>query len=135
VVRPPDTDKYKHDRHHHHHHGKLCDRKDYCDRFNYSDEYRFAYQSSDRNYQYGADAAEQGYRDGVYTGANDARRGQSYDPQRSHFFGRGAGGFMVGLFASGRYQQEYRDAFLRGYAEGFQNYQSYFFGGQFQFHR
>lgn len=67
-----------------------------------------------------SDAYDQGYRDGLYTGANDARRGQSYNPQRSHFFKR-----------SGAYQQAYQAGFMRGYDEGYQNYQKYFTNWQF----
>ena len=73
---------------------------------------------------------DRGYDDGLYTGANDARRGQPYDPQRSHFFKRGGGGlFSIGR--SGTAKQDYRDCFLRGYEEGFRNYQNYFSGGVF----
>lgn len=64
---------------------------------------------------------DRGYNDGLSTGMNDARRGQSYDPQRSHFYKRGGGGlFSIGR--SGAAKQEYRDCFLRGYEEGFRNY-------------
>src|SRR3954470_1129040 len=31
-------------------------------------------------------AINQGYQDGLNTGANDAQRRQSFDPQRSHFY-------------------------------------------------
>src|SRR5229473_5326446 len=34
-------------------------------------------------------AMNQGYQDGLYTGSNDAQRGQNYDPQRSHFYRNG----------------------------------------------
>jgi len=60
----------------------------------------------------------QGYQDGLYTGSNDAQRGQSYDPQRSHFYRNGHGD-------NGNYRgnsQAYRSGFLRGYDEGFRRY-------------
>src|ERR1051326_9221436 len=43
-------------------------------------------------------AYQQGYQDGLYTGQNDGRRGQSYNPQRSHFYrnGHGNGGGYYG---------------------------------------
>jgi Ni/Co efflux regulator RcnB len=58
-------------------------------------------------------AFEQGYRDGLYTGENDARRGQSYNPQRSHFYRNQA------------HNQGYREGFVRGYNEGFRRYRGY----------
>jgi hypothetical protein len=67
------------------------------------------------------DECDRGYEDGLSTGADDARRGQSYDPQRSHHYKRGGGGlFSIGR--SGAAKQEYRECFLRGYEEGFRNY-------------
>jgi hypothetical protein len=56
----------------------------------------------------GADS--QGYHDGLKTGSNDARRGQSDDPQRSHYFKDS--GF-------GNFAQDYRGGFMRGYSKGF----------------
>src|SRR5882724_5040619 len=55
-------------------------------------------------------ADSQGYHDGLKTGSNDARRGQSDDPERSHYF-KDAG--------FGNFAEDYRDGFLRGYSEGF----------------
>ena len=55
-------------------------------------------------------ANSQGYEDGLKTGSSDARRGQSNDPERSHYF-KDAG--------FGNFAQDYRDGFLRGYSEGF----------------
>jgi len=67
----------------------------------------------------------------LFTGASDGRRGQSYDPDRSHFYKQGSSGFFSIFGARDSYQQAYRDGFLRGYQEGFQNWQSYFIGGSF----
>lgn len=65
-------------------------------------------------------AFNQGYQDGLYTGQNDGARGQSYNPQRSHFYRKGHsdGGNY------GRYQdpQAYRQGFLQGYNQGYQRY-------------
>ena len=55
-------------------------------------------------------AFDQGYHDGLKTGESDARRRQSYDPERSHYF-RDAG--------FGNYAGAYREGFERGYANGF----------------
>lgn len=92
------------------------------------------YQNDNQNANKGGASSinecDRGYDDGLYTGANDARRGQSYDPQRSHFHKRGGGG----IFSIGRgdaAKQEYRECFLRGYEEGFRNYQNYFSNGSF----
>ena len=51
------------------------------------DRYRNDRYRNDRNGYYNAYqiAREQGYRNGLSTGASDAQRGQSYNPQRSHF--------------------------------------------------
>src|SRR5882724_10473009 len=55
-------------------------------------------------------ADSQGFHDGLKTGSKDARRGQSNDPERSHYF-KDAG--------FGNFAQDYRQGFLRGYSEGF----------------
>ena len=55
-------------------------------------------------------ADNQGYKDGLKTGSSDARRGQSNDPERSHYF-KNAG--------FGNFGEAYREGFLRGYNEGF----------------
>lgn len=55
-------------------------------------------------------ATNQGFKDGLNTGSSDARRGQSNDPERSHYFQNA--GF-------GNFGEAYREGFLRGYAQGF----------------
>jgi hypothetical protein len=55
-------------------------------------------------------ADNQGYQDGLETGSSDARRGQSYDPERSHYF-KDAG--------FGNFAEDYREGFTRGYSDGF----------------
>jgi len=84
------------------------------------------------NYSYGLSAYEQGYEDGLRTGASDAWRGESYEPERSHFYKHGAGGFLSVFGNRASYASAYRDGFLRGYEEGYQNYSSYFIGGRFR---
>lgn len=46
------------------------------------------------------------------TGASDAQRGQSYSPQRSHYY-RGAS------------SQQFRNAFVQGYDVGYRQYGGY----------
>jgi len=41
-------------------------------------------------------------------------------------------GFLSVFGFRGSYQSAYRDGFLRGYQEGFQNWQRYFVGGSFR---
>jgi len=67
----------------------------------------------------------------LLTGASDGRRGQTYDPERSHFYKRADGGFFSIFGGRSSYQQAYRDGFLRGYQDGFQDWQRYFSGGYF----
>jgi len=83
------------------------------------------------NYQYSSNAYDTGYNDGLFTGANDARRGQSYDPERSHFYKHAGGGFLSIFGHPETYSTAYRDGFVRGYEEGFQHWQSYFIGDRF----
>ena len=60
-----------------------------------------------------AEAADsQGYHDGLKTGSDDARKNQSYNPERSHYF-RDSG--------YGNFADAYRDGFTRGYRDGFQS--------------
>jgi hypothetical protein len=83
-------------------------------------------------YQDSRSAYDRGYEEGLYTGANDGRRGQNYDPERSHFYKSPAGGYSPIGGARAVYEQAYRDGFLRGYDEGFRNWQNYFVGGVFR---
>jgi hypothetical protein len=67
-------------------------------------------------------AADQGYRDGVYTGEDDARKGQSNNPQRSHYFRNATDGYSSSYGNKDGYRQAFRDGFVRGYEEGFRRY-------------
>ena len=72
-------------------------------------------------------AINQGYRDGMYTGARDAERGQYFNPQRSHFYrnGHGDNGGYGRIDNTWQYQQAYRSGFMQGYQEGYQRYGGY----------
>ena len=67
-----------------------------------------------RNDGYGNDgynqaALNQGYQNGLNTGARDAERGQSYNPQRSHFYKEAS-------------SQAFREGFMQGYDQGYRQY-------------
>jgi len=115
--------------------GRDRDRDDWRKREFERGRYRYptrVYQSSNYGYyRYSSNAYEQGYQDGLLTGASDARRGQGYDPERSQFYRHGAGGFLSIFGSEASYSMAYRDGFLRGYQDGYQNYQTYFIGGRF----
>lgn len=51
-----------------------------------------------------------GYQQGLNTGASDAQRGQSYSPERSHFY------------RDGGYSQAFRQGFVQGYNQGYRQY-------------
>jgi hypothetical protein len=53
------------------------------------------------------------------TGSSDARRGQSYNPQRSHYY-------------KDAHSQQFRNGFVRGYAEGFRQYGGYNNNGDYR---
>lgn len=55
---------------------------------------------------------DQGYQAGLNTGASDAQRGQSYNPQRSHYYKNAS-------------SQAFRQGFLQGYDQGFRQYGGY----------
>jgi len=74
--------------------------------FDYYSRYgEYVFNSSDAAYSHG-------YKDGVKTGAGDAKHRRSYDPQRSHYFQEA--GF-------GNFGEAYRSGFARGYADGFRS--------------
>ena len=80
----------------------------------FSDDPYFDYYSRYGHYVFrSSDAAyNQGYQDGVKTGAGDVKHSRSYDPQRSHYFQEA--GF-------GNFGEVYRSGFVRGYADGYRS--------------
>lgn len=68
-------------------------------------------------------AMNQGYQDGLNTGARDAERGQSYNPQRSRYYKNANSGYNSGN--NGQSKQAYRNGFVRGYQEGYRQYGGY----------
>lgn len=67
-------------------------------------------------------ARQRGYSYGMNTGAADAQRGQSYNPQRSRYWRNGTEGYDNDFGNRGQYRQVFRDAFEQGYREGFQRF-------------
>ena len=67
-------------------------------------------------------ARERGYSYGMNTGAADAQRGQSYNPQRSRYWRNGTEGYDNDFGNRGQYRQVFRNSFEQGYREGFQRY-------------
>ena len=74
--------------------------------FDYYSRYgQYVFSSSDSAYNHG-------YKEGVKTGAGDAKHSRSYDPQRSHYF------LEAGF---GNFGEVYRSGFARGYRDGFRS--------------
>jgi hypothetical protein len=67
-------------------------------------------------------ATDQGYQDGLNTGASDGQRGQNYDPQRSHYYKSANDGYNSAYGNRSTYQQYYRNGFLQGYQQGYRQY-------------
>ena len=67
-------------------------------------------------------ARDRGYSYGMTVGASDAQRGQSYNPQRSRYWRDATEGYNRDFENRGQYRQIFRDAFERGYRDGYQRY-------------
>lgn len=67
-------------------------------------------------------ARDRGYQDGIQTGSSDGQRGQSYNPQRSHYYKNASYGYDRSYGSKDYYKQIYRDAFVQGYSQGFRQY-------------
>ena len=82
------------------------------DRYNdrYGRDRDWEYRNRQNGYQI---ARQQGYSYGMNVGAADAQRGQSYNPQRSHYYRNGGNGYD---------RQVFRQAFLQGYRDGYQRF-------------
>ena len=124
--RCPDRDR--HGDHHggHHRHTEVCYRAP-----TYDDTITYV-QSNYPDYDDSQSAYEIGFHDGVFTGANDGRRQQTYDPERSHFYREAKRGYRSAKGSRDVYEQAYRDGFLHGYREGYEHWQDHFIGGVFR---
>lgn len=92
------------------------------------------YRDRDRDYRNGRNngygygyenARQQGYSYGLNVGAADAQRGQSYNPQRSHYWKDASAGYNGYYGNRSQYRQIFRSAFEQGYRDGFQRYGGY----------
>jgi hypothetical protein len=99
------------------------DQRDRDDRYQRDRDYRNRDYRNGRNNNYGYEnARQQGYSYGLNVGAADAQRGQSYNPQRSHYWKDASDGYNSSYGNRGQYRQIFRSAFEQGYREGFQRY-------------
>ena len=77
----------------------------------------------DRYYNNGYEVArQQGRSYGLNAGAMDAQRNRRFDPERSSAYKNGTAGYDSRYGNKGQYKQVFRDAFLQGYREGYQQY-------------
>lgn len=75
-------------------------------RYRNNDNYRYG-NYGNNNYE-----LNRGYQQGISTGSSDARRGQSYNPQRSRYYRNAS-------------SQAFLQGFVRGYDQGYRQYAGY----------
>jgi len=68
---------------------------------------------------YGSPAAQNGYRDGLEAGRNDARDRERFDPVRTKRYREGDHDYNGRYGSRDDYKREYRAAFEQGYREGY----------------
>jgi flagellar biosynthesis/type III secretory pathway protein FliH len=68
---------------------------------------------------YYSPAAQNGYRDGLKAGRDDARDGDRYDPVRSRRYRDGDNDYDRRYGDRDAYKREYREAFQQGYRDGY----------------
>jgi ribosome modulation factor len=64
-------------------------------------------------------ARQMGYQDGMYEGSKDAQTGHSYRPTASGAYKDANHGQSVSGISGSDYKQIYRDAYMRGYEQGY----------------
>jgi hypothetical protein len=67
-------------------------------------------------------AQDYGYRDGLNKGAEDGRDRDRYNPEGAGDYKKATNGYNSDYRNKDSYKQAYRDAFLRGYDEGYNRY-------------
>ena len=76
--------------------------------------------ASNRGYgSVGANAAQNGYRDGLEAGRNDARDRERFDPVRAKRYRQGDHDYDNRYGSRDDYKRDYRSAFEQGYREGY----------------
>src|ERR1051326_6402416 len=98
--------------------------RDRDDQYQRNRDYRNRdYRNGRNGYGYGYEnARQQGYSYGMNVGAADAQRGQSFDPQRSHYWKNATEGYNSSYGNKGQYRQIFRSPFEQGYRDGCQQY-------------
>ena len=69
--------------------------------------------------RFGSDAAENGYRDGLLKGREDADDRDDYDPSRHSWYRSADRGYERDYGSPDDYREQYRRAFLEGYNEAY----------------
>jgi hypothetical protein len=69
--------------------------------------------------RFASPAAQNGYRDGLDAGRDDARDRENFDPRRAKRYREGDHDYNDRYGSRDQYKQEYRSAFLQGYEEGY----------------
>jgi len=64
-------------------------------------------------------ATDYGYQDGLADGRHDRTKDQKFRPEDSRFYKAADHGWTAALGTKGEYQRLYREAYMRGYEEGF----------------
>jgi hypothetical protein len=74
-------------------------------------------------YGYGySEATDRGYREGLDKGRDDGHDRHAYDPRGEKWYRQGDRGYKKEYGPREQYKAAYRDAFLRGYDEGYRRY-------------
>ena len=68
------------------------------------------------------EAYDRGMREGAQKGREDAKDGDRYDPRRHNWYRDGDRGYNNRYGSRDQYKVAYRDAFERGYAQGYREY-------------
>jgi hypothetical protein len=108
----------------------ICGYDEYSSRDNNSrsyqgdrDDWRYrggnGYRDYDRRNDRYNPASENGYRDGLNLGLQDARKGKSYRLQKHDEYEDGDRGYNRSYGDKNAYKNQYRQAFQNGYSDGF----------------
>jgi hypothetical protein len=79
-------------------------------------------------YAYRNIAGQNGYSAGLKRGADDARRGRSYNPNNPSQYRKGDNGYHSEYGNKDAYRAAYRDGFLRGYEQAYRQSAGYGYG-------
>jgi hypothetical protein len=92
------------------------------DRYGTNDRYGYPNTTgSNRGYGYNNVAYDNGYRDGLEKGREDANDRDSYDPVRHSWYRSGNRGYDNRYGSRDQYKLVYRDGFEAGYEQGYRN--------------